>query len=84
MTYDQMEAVARGEDPGPSLAQAATRTSLPFCQCPECKGAGWTNARLALSYEVIGVIARHALIPALPIILDKCGRCDGAGGWIGQ
>lgn len=81
-TLDQIEERRRGEEPSLSLQQAANNVRLPFQQCPECKGNGYTKATLLLSPKAMEVLVRECPKEAVPIQYDRCSRCDGAGGWI--
>ena len=82
MTLDQIEERRCGEEPSLSLQQAAANVRLPFQQCSDCKGRGFTKATLLLSPKVLHVLARECPNEPVPIQYDRCARCDGAGGWI--
>lgn len=82
MTLDQIEEQRRGEEPSLSLQQAAANTRLPFEQCPECKGNGWTKATLLLSPRAMEVLARECPNEPVAIQYDRCPRCTGAGGFV--
>jgi DnaJ-class molecular chaperone len=82
LTFDQIEEQRRGEEPSLSLQEAARNTGLPFKQCPECNGNGYTKATLLLSPQALWALAKECPKEPVPIQYDKCSRCDGVGGWL--
>jgi DnaJ-class molecular chaperone len=88
MTFDQIEdardSLSRGGDGKPclSLQQAADNVGLPFEQCPECKGNGWTTATLLVSMMAIEALAKACPNDPVPIQYERCNRCHGSGGWL--
>jgi DnaJ-class molecular chaperone len=82
MTLDQIEELRAGHERSLSLRQAAANVGLPFEQCPDCKGNGYTKATMLLSTRAIMVLARECPKEPVPIQYERCPRCDGAGGWI--
>jgi hypothetical protein len=88
MTLDQIEDVRdslrRGGDGQPSLSlqRAAQNVRLPFEQCHECNGKGWTKATLLASMTAIELLARHLPNEPVPIQYDRCPRCHGSGGLV--
>lgn len=83
MTLDQIEEIRAGQEPSLSLRKAAANVRLPFEQCDECRGHGYTKATLLLSPKALWVLAKECPHEPVPIQYDRCGRCGGAGGWIG-
>jgi len=64
-----------------SLCEAANRVGLPFQQCDQCHGAGFTQARLLAGPRMIQMASQLPDEP-VPIAYDRCPRCRGSGGWI--
>jgi hypothetical protein len=80
-TLDQIEELRRGNAPGLTLQQAARKAGLPYQQCTECKGRGFTKATMLLSKKALDLMIRELPNDPPAIQYERCPRCGGAGGF---
>jgi len=84
LTFDQIEETRLDPEGKHSLSlqQAARNVGIPFEQCPECKGSGYTRAILLVSMTEIEALAKVSPNGMPPVQYDRCERCHGSGGWL--